>query len=266
VVALARPRQGLEETKVSTEGIDIVLAVDVSGSMLAEDFKIGGERRNRLEVVKKVIGNFILGRESDRIGMVVFAGRAYTQCPLTLDYNVLLQLLDKARIGMVEDGTSIGSAIATCLNRLRNTKAESKVIILLTDGVNNLGKIDPQTAAEMARTLGVKIYTIGAGSKGEVPYPVTDIWGRTVYQPVSIPIDDESLEKIAQTTGGRYFAAEDTGSLEKIFKLIDGMEKTASESTIYTEYRELFPYFAIPAFCCLLIGIVLENTRFRRLP
>ncbi|HLG29201.1 MAG TPA: VWA domain-containing protein, partial [Candidatus Brocadiales bacterium] len=176
VTALARPQSGEEQTKIRTEGIDIILALDVSGSMMAEDFEIGGKRYNRLHVVKEVVKDFIKGRESDRIGMVVFAGRAYTQCPLTLDYGVLLQFLQKVEIGMIEDGTAIGSAIGVCTDRLRKTDAKSKVIVFLTDGRNNAGEIDPLTAAEIAKTFKIKIYTIGAGTKGLAPFPAKDMF------------------------------------------------------------------------------------------
>lgn len=266
VVALARPQKGIRETRLSTEGIDIILTLDVSTSMLSEDFKIGGKRYNRLEVAKRVIRDFIEGRSSDRIGLVVFAIQAYSQCPLTVDYGVLLQLLDEVHAGMIEDGTAIGTAIATSLNRLRESDAKSKVIILLTDGINNAGKIDPQTAAEMAEALGVKIYTIGVGTKGPVPYPVKDLRGRVAYTTAEFPIDDESLKKVALTTGGEYFRAMDTDSLEKIFKIIDRLEKTPSEAIIYTEYRELFAYFALLGLFFLLAEVILGNTRFRSLP
>ncbi len=171
VIALARPQSGKAHSKVTTEGIDIILALDVSSSMLAEDFNLNKKRRNRLYVAKEVVKDFIEWRQNDRIGMVVFAGQAYTQCPLTLDYDVLLQFLEKVEIGMVEDGTAIGSAIGVCVNRLRTSKAESKVVILLTDGRNNVGEIDPLTAAELSKTYGMKIYTVGAGTKGLAPYP-----------------------------------------------------------------------------------------------
>lgn len=267
VVALARPREGIQETRVTTEGIDIVLTLDVSGSMLAEDFTWKGKRVNRLKVAKNVIRDFIEGRSSDRIGLVVFAADAYTQCPLTVDYRVLEELLDKVHIGMVEDGTAIGSSIATSLNRLRQSKAKSKIIILLTDGVNNAGKIDPPTAARMAKTLGVKIYTIGVGSKRPVPYPVArDQAGQYIYRRISIPLDDKSLEEIARITGGKYFPATDTGSLKKIFKIIDKMEKTKSEAVIYHRYRELFPYLVGASLILLLLTVGLEKTRWRRLP
>lgn len=267
VVALSRPREGIQETRVSTEGVDIVLTLDVSGSMRAEDFGWKGKRVNRLQVAKNVIRDFVEGRKSDRIGLVVFAANAYSQCPLTVDYQVLDELLEKVHIGMVEDGTAIGSAIATSLNRLRQSKAKSKVIILLTDGVNNAGKIDPPTAARMAKTLGVKIYTIGVGSKKPVPYPVArDRAGQYIYRRVSIPLDDKSLEEIARITGGKYFSATDTGSLKRIFRIIDKMEKTKSKAIIYHRYRELFPYLVGAALALFFLAIGLEKTLLRRLP
>jgi len=267
VLALARPRKGIQETRITTEGIDIMLTVDVSTSMRAEDFTLGKKRYNRLEIAKRVIADFIRERSGDRIGMVVFGGQAYTQCPLTADYTVLLQLLDKVEIGMVEDRTAIGTAISTSLNRLREVEAKSKIIILLTDGDNNAGKIDPQTAARMAETLDVKIYTIGIGSKGPVPYPMQDPWsGRTVYRQVEIPLNEAGLKEIAQTTGGEFYLASNTGMLEEIFTRIDELETTTGEEVIYTEYNELFPYCIGVGLVALLFGIFLSNTRFRRLP
>ena len=199
--------------------------------------------------------------------MVVFAGQAYSQCPLTVDYGVLLELLDKVRIGMIEDRTAIGTAIATSLNRLRESEAKSKIIILLTDGENNAGKIDPQTAAKMAETLEIKIYTIGIGSKGPVPYPVRDPWtGQFVYKQVVIPLNDASLQEIARTTKGEYFLASNTKMLERIFATIDELEKTTGETVIYTEYNELFPYLIALGVLSLLVDITLRKTRFRRLP
>jgi len=263
---MARPQKGVEESKLVSEGIDIVLAIDVSGSMQAEDFQLAGERHNRLYVVKNVVRDFIKGRQNDRIGIVVFAGRPYTLCPLTLDYGWLMQNLDRAQIGMLEDGTAIGSAIATGLNRLRASTAKSKVLILLTDGRNNTGKISPETAANLSKTLNVKIYTIGAGTKGTAPFPALDFFGNKVYQPVKIEIDDESLAKIAQETGGKYFRATDTEKLRHIYGEIDKMEKTAIETPQYPEYREFYPYFLIPALVGFLTQLALANTRFRRLP
>ncbi|MCF6158224.1 MAG: VWA domain-containing protein [wastewater metagenome] len=266
IIALARPQSGNEHTKVLTEGIDIVLAIDVSGSMLAEDFDIGGKRYNRLHVIKQVVEDFIKRRTNDRIGLVVFAGRAYTQCPMTLDYGMLLQLLEKAEIGMIEDGTAVGSAIGSSVDRLRNTKAKSKVIILLTDGRNNAGEIDPFTAAEIAKTFDVKIYTIGAGTKGLAPFPAFDIFGNKVMKQVKIDIDDDALREIARITGGSYYRATDTGSLKEIYNQIDKLEKTEAEITQYTEYKELFHYFLLPAFGLLLLELGLTKTRLRKIP
>ncbi len=266
VVAMARPQKGIEESKLATEGIDIVLAVDVSGSMQAEDFEIDGQRQSRLEVVKSVIREFIKGRENDRIGIVVFAGRPYTLCPLTLDYGWLIQNLDRAQIGMLEDGTAIGSAIATGLNRLRESEATSKVLVALTDGRNNAGGISPETAADLASTTNVKIYTIGAGTKGTAPFPTQDLFGNRIYRPVKIEIDDESLTKIAEKTGGQYFRATDSKKLRDIYRTIDEMEKTEIERTEYFEYREFYPYFLVSALLIFLTELALVNTRFRTLP
>lgn len=266
VISLARPQKGIEHTKMPTEGIDIELIIDVSTSMLAEDFTLGGKRQNRLEVVKSVVQDFIKDRYNDRIGMVIFAGRAYTQCPLTMDYGILLQFLEQAKIGMIEDGTAIGSAIAVGLNRIKDVPAKNKVMILLTDGRNNAGKIDPLTAAEMARTLGVKIYTIGAGSKGLAPYPMQDFFGNRVYQRVPVDIDEATLKKIAQITAGKYFRATDTRSLKEIYQEIDELEKTEVEVKIYMEYTELFPFFLSPGLLLLFLEIIISNTWLRRLP
>ncbi|MBI2470230.1 MAG: VWA domain-containing protein [Planctomycetes bacterium] len=266
VVALARPQYGNERTRVTTEGIDIVLAVDVSGSMLAEDFEMGGRRYNRLYVIKQVVKDFIQRRTNDRIGLVVFAGRGYTQCPMTLDYGMLLQLLEKVEIGMIEDGTAIGSAISSSVDRLRGTKAKSKVVILLTDGRNNAGEIDPFTSAEIAKTFGIKIYTIGAGTKGLAPFPAVDLFGNKVMRQVKIDIDDESLTEIAKITEGKYYRATDTESLKEIYSQIDKLEKTESEVAHYTEYNELFHYFLLPAFGLLLFELGLTKTRFRKIP
>ena len=266
VIALARPMKGREETKIITEGIDIMLVVDVSGSMMAEDFQIGGEHRNRLYVVKEVVRDFIKGRQNDRIGIVTFAARPYTLCPLTLDYGWLAQQLDRAEIGMIEDGTAIGSAIAISTNRLRTSTAKSRIIILLTDGRNNAGQIDPITASDAANALNVKIYTIGAGTKGLAPFPARDFFGNKVYRQVKIDIDDDSLRKIASNTSGMYFRATDTDSLRNIYKEIDKMEKTRIETTEYLEYKEFYPYFLISAIISFAFGIGLANTRFRRLP
>jgi len=266
ILALSRPQSPLADSKIQSAGVDIVLAVDCSTSMLAEDFQLAGKRQNRLEVVKSVIREFIRGRQNDRIAIVAFAARAYTACPLTLDYGWLMDNLERVKIGIIEDGTAIGSGIAVSLNRLKDTKAKSKVVILLTDGRNNTGKISPFTAAEAAKALAVKVYTIGAGAKGLAPYPVKDFFGNTVYQPVKIEIDEDTLTKIAQTTKAKYFRATDTDSLRGIYKEIDKLEKTIVEEKGYLEYDELFHLFLIPGLLVLFIEIVLTNTILRKIP
>jgi len=266
IIALARPQLPLDESKVETEGIDIVLAVDVSSSMLAEDFTIGGKRVNRLEAVKDVMKDFIDGRSNDRISIVAFAARAYMVCPLTLDYGWLLHNLERLKIGLIEDGTAIGSGVSSALNRLKDTKAKGKVIILLTDGRNNAGDITPETAAEAAQALDVKVYTIGAGTKGMAPYPVKDFFGNVGYQPVKIDIDEESLMQIATVTRAQYFRATDTASLKSIYKEIDELETVPLEERGYLAYQELFPYFLIPGIILLLLEILLSNTVLRKIP
>ncbi len=266
IFALSRPQSPIEESKIQTEGIDIVLAIDCSTSMLAEDFKMPGGRRNRLEVVKEVVRDFIKGRANDRIGIVAFAARAYTVCPLTLDYGWILHNLDRIKIGIIEDGTAIGSGIASSLNRLKDTKSKGKIIVLLTDGRNNAGNISPLTAAEAAKALGVKIYTIGVGTKGLAPYPMKDFFGNTVYRPIEIEIDEDTLMKIASKTEGVYFRATDAESLRGIYKQIDKLEKSPIEETEYLEYKELFPVFLIPGFILLFLEIILSNTILRNIP
>ncbi len=266
VLGLMRPQQGIKESKIESEGIDIVLAIDVSGSMMAEDFVMHKERKNRLEVVKNTVRDFIQKRSNDRIGLVLFAGRSYMQCPLTLDYGVLLQFLDRAHIGMIEDGTAVGDGLATAISRLRKIESQSKVVILLTDGVNNAGDIDPKNAAELAKALGIKVYTIGAGSKGKVPFPAKDFFGNKVYQWAVIDLDETSLRHIAHETGGQYFRATDTTSLRKIYDQIDSLEKTKIEVGSYSEYKELFSPFVLLALLLILVEIGLKHTRFRTLP
>jgi len=266
IIALARPQLMLQESRIETEGIDIVLAVDTSTSMLAEDFELGGKRENRLEVVRDVVKDFISRRHSDRIGIVAFAAHAYTISPLTLDYGWLMQNLERVKIGMTEDGTAIGSGISSALNRLKDSEAKGKVVILLTDGRNNAGKISPLTAADAARALNIKVYTIGAGSKGLVPYPAKDFFGNTVYRQVQIDIDEETLKKIAEKTKALYYRATDTKSLRNIYAEIDKIEKTPIEEKGYTEYKELFHLFLIPALVILLMEVILKNTVLRRIP
>ncbi|MFH0772011.1 MAG: VWA domain-containing protein [Candidatus Omnitrophota bacterium] len=265
-LALARFRAPVEESKIQTEGIDIILALDTSTSMLAEDFTLNGKRANRLDVVKDVVKNFIRGRKNDRIGIVAFAARAYTVSPLTLDYVWLIENLKRVKIGMIEDGTAIGSGLSVALNRLKDTKAKSKIAILLTDGINNAGKISPSLAAEAAKALKVKVYTIGAGTKGTAPYPMKDFFGNTVYQPVKVEVDEDSLINIASETEGKYFRATDTKSLKEIYSEIDRMEKTPIEEKGYMEYRELFPIFVSIAILLLFVEVLLSNTILRRVP
>lgn len=266
VVALMRPQRGIEETKIKTEGIDIILAIDVSGSMLAEDFVLKGERKNRLEVVKEVVRDFIKKRTDDRIGLVVFAGAAYMQCPLTLDYGVLLKFLDRIDIGMIEDGTAVGDGLATALARLKDIGSKGKVVVLLTDGVNNAGRVDPKNAAGLAKALGIKVYTIGAGSKGKVPYPAKDFFGNKTYRWVMIDVDEESLRNIAGRTEGKYFRATDTKKLHQIYEEIDRLERTKIEVISYGDHKELFPLFVLFALAFMLIEVVLRNTFLRMLP
>ena len=263
IVAFARPQSGSTEEEIITEGIDIVLAMDISSSMKAEDLARG---RNRLDVAKEVAKEFIGGRNNDRIGMVVFSGKSFTQCPLTLDYGILLNFLDQIYIGMVEDGTAIGMAIANCVNRLRDSKAKSKVVILLTDGRNNRGELDPITAANVAETMGVRIYTIGAGKRGKAPYPIDDPFLGRRYQYVQIDIDEDVLKKSASSTDGQYFKARHKVSLERIYQEIGEMEKTKIEVKEFTRYTELFVNFLFAAIGVLLLEIILANTRFRKIP
>ena len=266
VIALARPQLGTAATKVHREGVDIVLAVDLSGSMLAEDFTLGSSRANRVDVVKSVVKDFIAARPEDRIGLVLFAARPYTQCPLTLDHGWLLQNLERAKVGMIEDGTAIGSALATAVNRLRPSTAKTKFVVLLTDGQNNAGRITPQTAAEAAAALKIKVYTVGAGTRGVAPYPAQDLFGNKVYRPMEVDIDEDTLKKIATTTNGRYFRATDTKSLREIYEEIDRTEKTPFEAPQFLDFRELYAWLAWPALGLLLLEIGLSETVLRKLP
>ncbi len=263
ILALARPQFGNTTTTIKASGIDILLAVDVSGSMEARDFTLNGEPASRLEVVKNVVARFIRQRPNDRIGLIAFAGRPYLVCPLTLDHDWLQKRLDTLKTGMIEDGTAIGSAIASGSNRLRASKAKSRILILLTDGMNNGGKIAPLTAAEAAETLGIKIYTIGAGTRGEAPMPMIDQFGRKRMVMVQVDIDEKTLRQVAKQTGAQYFRAVNTRSLEKIYKEINKMETTTRKIKHFTMYRELFRYPLLSAL--LLLGLELIFTT-RRLP
>lgn len=267
ITALARPQQGKTLSHIQASGIDIVLLIDVSKSMLAEDFQIGRQRANRLETVKKVTEDFINGRPNDRIGIIAFAGRPYLVSPLTLDHDWLLQNLERLRVGLVEDGTAIGSAIASGCNRLQNKDSKSRVLILLTDGDNNAGKVPPETAAEAAKSLGIKLYAIGAGTNGVAPFPVMDKSGRTHhYEEVKVVFDDAALKEIARIAGGEAFSASNTDSLEQIYKRIDQMEKSTVQLEQYKEYRELYPWFVASGFAFLTLQMVLSQTVWRKLP
>ena len=266
IIALARPQLGRVTTRVQATGVDIMLVLDVSRSMLAEDFTIGNRRANRIDAVKLVTEQFIRQRPNDRIGIVAFAGRPYLVSPLTLDHDWLIRNLERLRIGLVEDGTAIGSAIASAANRLKDKEAKTKLIVLLTDGDNNAGKVQPLTAAEAAKALGIRIYTIGAGTEGEAPFPLQNAFGRTVYRNVLVKFDEKTLGEIATITNGQYFRATDTNSLRKIFSEIDKMEKTKVEVERTAQYRDLFYYLLIPGIACLLLEILLSQTIWRRLP
>ena len=260
LVALARPQSSSEGRNVYTEGIDIVLLLDISGSMLAEDFQ-----PNRIGAAKEVAQNFVDGRVNDRMGLVVFAGQSFTQCPMTLDYRVLKNLLRQVKPGMVEDGTAIGMGIAQGVNRIKESKAKSKVMILLTDGVNNRGEIDPVTAGELAHSFDIRIYTIGVGTIGEAPYPVQTPFGIR-YQNIPVEVDEKILQKIADMTGGQYFRATNNRALKQIYEQIDKMEKTRIEVRAYRSFAELFSPWAALALLLLLVEVALRGTLLRKLP
>lgn len=266
IVAVARPQLGRTITRTQASGVDIMLVLDVSRSMLAEDFTLGGQRTNRLEAVRMVTERFINSRPNDRLGIIAFAGRPYLVSPLTLDHAWLIRNLDRIRIGLVEDGTAIGSALASAANRLKDKPADSKLIVLLTDGDNNAGKILPLTAAEAAKALGIRVYAVGAGSRGMAPYPFTDPFGGTQYQMVNMEFDENTLQQIASITGGKYFRATDTKSLEAIFADIDRLEKSNVEVEQMVQYRDLFPWFLLGSFSLLLLEVGLSQTIWRRLP
>lgn len=261
IIALARPQTGMTSEDVRTQGIDILLALDVSSSMLAEDLE-----PNRLAAAKAVAAEFVQGRGNDRIGLVAFAGKAFTQAPLTLDYGVVTELLGELEIGMIEDGTAVGMGLATAVKRLQASSATSKVVILLTDGRSNRGEIGPVTAAQMAQALGVRVYTIGAGSQGTARMPVSDPLRGTSYANVQVDIDEVSLQEIAELTGGQYFRATDTESLAQIWEQIDELETTEIEVQNYTQYEERFGLVLMFGFLMLGLELGLSSTVLRRLP
>jgi Ca-activated chloride channel family protein len=258
VVALARPQSALSEQEISTQGIDIVLSLDISGSMLAKDFE-----PDRLEAAKKVAMQFIKDRPSDRIGLVIFSGESFTQCPITIDHQVLLNLFKDIKSGMVEDGTAIGMGLATAVARLRESKSKSKVIILMTDGVNNMGYIDPYTAIQIARTYGIRVYTIGIGKNGTAPYPVKDANGNTFYQNFPVQIDEALLKKAAMETGGSYFRATSNTSLKNIYSHIDKLEKSKIKISNYHRRSEHYHVFIFLAGLLLLAEFILSKTYLR---
>jgi Ca-activated chloride channel family protein len=266
IVGLARPQRGHSRIEVTANGIDIVLALDVSGSMQALDFLVDRQRVNRIEVVKSVVGKFIDERPNDRIGLIAFAGAPYLVSPITLDHDWLQQNLERVAIGGVDDGTAIGSAIAAAVNRLRTTPAKSKVVILLTDGMNNTGRIPPLAAAEAAKALGVKIYTIGVGVRGKAPIPVRDEAGNMRLIMAEVDVDEKTLEAVAGQTGGRFYRATDTDSLKKIYAEINRLETSAQTVQKFENYDELYPWALIPALAILGMGFLLQQTRYRRLP
>ena len=259
IVAIARPRSSTEIEKIDTEGIDIVLAMDVSTSMLARDFK-----PDRISAAKDIAVEFIAQRPSDRMGIVVFAGESYTQCPLTTDRATLINLMKEVQTGLIEDGTAIGNGLATAVARLKDSDAKSRVVILLTDGVNNSGEISPQTAAEIAKTYGIRVYTIGVGANGMAPYPVMTPWGVDIQQ-MKVEIDEKLLQEIADVTGGRYFRATDNTKLSEIYSEINKMEKARTTIDSFPVYKELFGRYALAALICLLLEL-LVFVAIRRMP
>ena len=262
ITGLARPQTVESEREFETRGIDIVIALDISGSMLAEDFK----PVNRMAVAKEEAKKFVAGRQNDRIGLVVFARKGYTQCPLTLDYEVLSQLIDEIEVGLIKDGTAIGLGIATAVNRLRESDAKSKVIILLTDGENNAGNLDPVTAAELAKTFGIKIYTITIGKGGLVPFPIEDpVFGKRYVQ-AEVKVDEQILKRIADITDGRHFAAGDPQGLTQAYKRINELETSEVKIKEYSSYRELYHLFLVPGLLMLLAEVLAANTVFLKLP
>ena len=258
IIAIARPQSSTSWQNVTTEGIDIVIALDISGSMLAEDL-----RPNRLEASKNVATEFIEGRINDRIGLVVYSGESFTQCPLTSDHSVLKNLFKDIKNGMIEDGTAIGMGLATAVNRLKDSEAKSKVVILLTDGSNTSGAIPPITAAEIAKTFGIRVYTVGVGTNGMAPYPFRSPLGGVIYQDVEVKIDEPTLKEISKITGGEYFRATDNKKLAAIYEEIDKLEKSKIEVTEFRKKNEAFLPWGILAAIALLLEFILSKTLFK---
>ena len=266
IICVARPQWGQRVSSTLSEGINIVLALDTSESMLAMDFKIDGDRVNRLDAVKAVGSDFMAERQGDRLGLVVFGTEAYTQVPLTRDYRIIQQVLNKVEIGAAGKSTAIGDAIGISLKRLKDIESKSNVIILLTDGKNTAGQLDPLAAAGLAKEMGVKVYAIGVGSKGRAPFLVKGPFGTEHLEYYRVDMDEDTLKKIAHDTGGLFFRAEDTAGLEKIYKTIDRLEKTTVKVKTFDDFNDLYPWFAWPALVVLVLWLALANTRFVRLP
>ncbi len=267
VVALAQPRLVTGETRIKSSGVDIAVAMDLSGSMESEDFVVAGQRVNRINLAKDALKKFIEKRINDRIGLIVFATEAFVASPPTLDHDFLLQDLERIRIGTIDPNrTAIGSALTIALNRLRELKSKSKIIILMTDGENNSGQVPPLTAAEVAQALGIKIYTIGVGIRGNAPMPARDAFGRKRYMMVPVDIDENTLTAIAEKTGGKYYRADSAETLHKIYDDIDHLEKTEVEVKKFQHYQELFGWCVACAICLLVLEIVLSQTVWRKLP
>jgi Ca-activated chloride channel homolog len=267
IFALAQPRLTKSTTTVKASGVDIVIALDMSGSMISEDFVVNGERVNRFNMARSVVKKFIDQRSNDRIGLVVFATQAFVAMPLSLDHDFLQENLDRLEIGAInENSTAIGDGLATSINRLRDLKAKSKIVILATDGVNNSGKIQPLLAADAARALGVKVYTVGIGEQGSAPMPVFMNGQKVGYQNMAVDVDEDTLQKIADKTGGRYYRADNAEKFQQIYAEIDKLEKTEATISKYTEFKELFPWFILSGSALLLIEILLAQTIFRKLP
>jgi Ca-activated chloride channel family protein len=266
IVALARPQRTHSRTEVTVNGIDIVLALDVSGSMQALDFLVDNRRVNRIAVVKAIVSQFIDERPNDRIGLIAFAASPYIVSPLTLDHDWLLQNLERVNTGIGEDGTAIGSAIAAAVNHLRTTTSHSKVVILLTDGVNNSGKISPLAAAEAARAFGVKVYTIGVGVRGKAPVPVRDEAGRIHVIMADVDVDERTLQAIATETGGQFYRATNTDSLQEIYEQINRYETSAQSVQRFEHVEDLYRWALFPSVAFLGLGLLLQQTKFRKLP
>ena len=266
IVGLARPQRTQSRTEVTANGIDIVLALDISGSMQALDFKVDNARVNRIAIVKSVVSKFIDERPNDRIGLIAFAAAPYIVSPLTLDHDWLQQNLERINVGIGDDGTAIGSAIAAAVNHLRTTTTKSKVVILLTDGVNNTGKIPPLAAAEAARALGVKVYTIGVGVRGKAPIPVRDEAGKTHVVMAYVDVDETTLQAVANDTGGQFYRATDTDSLQKIYEQINRYETSAQTVEKFEHVEELYRWTLFPSLALLGLWVLLQHTMYRRLP